>query len=215
MFFIFYFCRSGYDHVLLESYLIPHMFETKCKPRIEKNGTKVTCIKSDKLCISFRDVTKLLAPGTNLRSFGKLFHLQQEKAHFPFSKLTSVDYLEEKTLPTDIKDWHSDISSKQISQEEINEALDLFNKNHCSSVGDYLKIYLKLDVSILYHAAQQWRKELSKQIGIDFIEAHKFTIASLSHLAGGHNMTVHKRIGNFFPNNSQTYRLLREGMRGN
>ena len=30
------FFRSGYDHVLLESYLIPHLFETKHKNLLEK-----------------------------------------------------------------------------------------------------------------------------------------------------------------------------------
>ena len=69
------FFRSGYDHVLLESYLIPHLFETKCKPRLEKNGNKVTAILSLEKNITFRDINKLLAPSTNLRSFGKLFNL--------------------------------------------------------------------------------------------------------------------------------------------
>lgn len=213
MFFVLFF-RSGYDHVLLESYLIPHLFETKCKPRIEKNGNKVTSIQSLSKKILFRDITKLLAPSTNLRSFGKLFNLKQAKAHFPFSKLNSIVYLKEKNLPTDISEWESDITSKTITQKDIDDAHQLFKENNCNSVGEYLKIYLKLDVSILYHSTQLWRKQLKKEIGVDFIEAHKFTIASLTHLAGGTNMTHNKRIGNFFPNNSQVYRLLRKGMRG-
>ena len=149
-----------------------------------------------------------------MRNFGKLFNLKQEKAHFPFSKLNSVEYLEEQQLPTLLSDWESDITTKKITQEEINEAHTLFEKNNCRSVGDYLKIYLKLDVLILFKSTQLWRHELKNQIGIDFIECHKFTIASLTHMANGYNMAVHKRIGNFFPNNSQTYRLLRQGMRG-
>ena len=211
---IFLFFRSGYDHVLLESYLIPHLFETKCKPVLEKSGNKVTSILSSSKKIIFRDITKLLAPSTNLRNFGKLFNLKQEKAHFPFSKLNSVEYLEEQQLPTLLSDWESDITTKKITQEEINEAHTLFEKNNCRSVGDYLKIYLKLDVLILFQSTQLWRQELKNQIGIDFIECHKFTIASLTHMANGYNMAINKRIGNFFPNNSQTYRLLRQGMRG-
>lgn len=199
---------------MIESYLIPHLYETKCKPCIQKNGNKVTSIHSRTKKITFRDITKLLAPSTNLRSFGKLFNLKQTKAHFPFAKLNSVDYLKEKKLPTDIKEWESDISGKTITQEEMREALDIFETNKCNSVGEYLKIYLKLDVEILYKATHLWRKQLKQQIGVDFIECHKFTIASLTHFAGGNNMAIGKRIGNFFPNNSQTYRLLREGMRG-
>ena len=107
------FFRSGYDHVLLESYLIPHLFETKCKPVLEKSGNKVTSILSSSKKIIFRDITKLLAPSTNLRNFGKLFNLKQEKAHFTFSKLNSVEYLEEQQLPTLLSDWESDISTKK------------------------------------------------------------------------------------------------------
>ena len=181
----------------------------------QKNGNKVTSIQSLSKKIIFRDITKLLAPCTNLRSFGKLFNLQQSKAFFPFAKLNSVSYLDEPTLPLSLSEWKSDITSKEVSQEDINEAHHLFYTSNCSTVGDYLKIYLKLDVSILYQSTQLWRKELKRQIGVDFIETHKFTIASLTHLASGHNMALNKRIGNFFPNNSQVYRLLREGMRGN
>ena len=112
------------------------------------------------------------------------------------------------------KDYQPDDKVYLETQEEINEAHFLYKKNNCKSVGDYLKIYLKLDVLILFKSTQLWRKELKNQIGIDFIECHKFTIASLTHMANGYNMALNKRIGNFFPNNSQTYRLLRQGMRG-
>ena len=37
---IFSFYGSGYDHVLLESYLVPYLFEKGQKPKIEKKETK-------------------------------------------------------------------------------------------------------------------------------------------------------------------------------
>ena len=58
-----------------------------------EEGNKVTQIRTSS-GISFRDMTKLLAPSTNLRSFGKLFNLEQVKAHFPFGLLTSVKILD-------------------------------------------------------------------------------------------------------------------------
>jgi hypothetical protein len=51
-------------------------------------------------------------------------------------------------------------------------------------------------------------------VDIDFVEARKFTISSLSNLAGFKAAASKKQIGTFFPNNSQIYRLLRGGMRG-
>ena len=210
----FFCCSSGYDHILLQSYLVPHLFETKCRPKMEKRGNKVSAICTN-IGVHFRDAVKLLSPSTNLRSFGKLFNLEQEKAHFPFGILRSVRVLENKELPRDPKLWKSDLTgSDPITEAEIEEAHQLFVKNGCQCLGDYLITYLKLDVVILYRALQEWRKSLKNLVAIDFIENHKYTIASFSNLAGLKLAAKNKRFGIFFPNNSQIYRLLRLGMRG-
>jgi len=199
---------------LLESYLVPYLFEKKHLPKIEKRGTKVTLIKTRE-GIVFRDVCKLLAPSTNLRSFGKLFGLEQEKAHFPFGLLDSVEALNIAELPSDPVEWKSQLTGgASIGPAEIAEAQQLFLKAGCRNLGDYLRAYLKLDVLILYRATQEWRRHLKQLIGVDFVESRKFTISSLSNLAGGRSLVARRQLGNFFPNNSQTYRLLREGMRG-
>jgi hypothetical protein len=181
---------------------------------MEKRGNKVTQIRTN-LGVSFRDVTKLLAPSTNLRSFGKLFNLEQVKAHFPFAMLTSVKVLTRKNLPTNLKDWNSDLTgSEKITAAQVDEAQELYRQAGCRNLGDYLKAYLKLDVIILYKATQEWRKTLKQYVDIDFVETGKFTISSLSNLAGHKAAAIKKRIGTFFPNNSQIYNILRSGMRG-
>ena len=200
--------------MLLQSYLVPHLFELKLAPKMEKRGNKVTTIRT-KHGVHFRDAIKLLSPSTNLRSFGKLFNLEQAKAHFPFSLLTSVRVLEELRLPSDPKMWKSDLTgTDKITVEQIREAEKLFVEAGCSNLGDYLRAYLKLDVIILYKALQEWRKSLKDLVNIDFVESGKYTIAGFSNLAGLKIAAKNKRIGLFFPNNSQVYRLLRRGMRG-
>ena len=200
--------------MLLESYLLPHLFERRHRPKIEKRGNKVTSIATRE-GIVFRDVCKLLAPSTNLCGFGKLFNLEQVKAHFPFALLDSVTKLKTLKLPTEPELWVSDISSgPPVTPDEIASAQALFVEAGCQNLGDYLKAYLRLDVVILYKASQEWRKRLRELVGVDFIESQKFTISSLSNLAGGKSLVARKLVGNFFPNNSQAYRILREGMRG-
>ena len=211
---IFFFpFSSGYDHVLLQSYLVPYLFEGKFRPKLEKRGNKVTTI-STRIGIVFRDVVKLLAPSTNLRSFGKLFDLEQAKAHFPFGILTSVDALGLPNLPDDPKLWKSELTGAPLSAADIAEAQELFRRSGCSNVGEYLRLYLKLDVDILYLATQGWRKRLKELVDIDFVESRKYTISSLSYLAGHRTCVRERQLGHFFPNNSQIYRLLRLGMRG-
>jgi DNA polymerase type B, organellar and viral len=217
---IFSFYGSGYDMVMLEAFLIPFLYELSQyeghpPPRIDKKGEKVTLIKLQ-TGISFRDITKLLAPSTNLRSFGALFELPVAKGHFPFSILKGPQSLKIPTLPKDKRTWQSTLSSNQdpITQTEVNEAIDFYNKSGFTNVGQYLKHYLTLDVKILQQATDLWRQRLAKVIGLDFIDIEKFTISSLSNYAGNHKSASLCRPGWFFPNNGQMYALLKRGMRG-
>lgn len=213
---LLFYHRSGYDHVLLLGHLVPILYESGHRPRLLKRGGKVTSI-SLKSGIVFRDVTKMLAPGTNLRKFGKLFGLEQEKAHFPFSLLSSVDTLKSvKELPPhDDPAWNSELTSgSRVSAQEVEDARQLFFKAGCQNLGDYLAAYLWLDVEILYKATQEWRRTLLELTGTDFVRDRKFTISSLSYTAGLKVWEKKLRIGSFSVNNSQHYRLLRKGMRG-
>ena len=181
---------------------------------MEKKGNKVTQIRMPS-GISFRDMTKLLAPSTNLRSFGKLFDLEQVKAHFPFGLLNSVTVLQQPELPDDLAAWKSDLTGNaKITRQDVDEAQRLYAAAECKNLGDYLRAYLKLDVIILFKAGQEWRRTLRRVVGIDFIETGKYTISSLSNLAGLTVSANNCDVGAFFPNNSQIYRLLRLGMRG-
>ena len=199
--------------MLLESYLIPYLFETNQRPKMEKRGSKVTLIKT-RNGITFRDITKLLAPSTNLRNFGKLFNLEMEKGFFCHGYFDSVTKLNDPRLPVDLEAWRSDLTGPDVSEADVAAAHELYRKGGCNTLGDYLKLYLRLDVVILFVAGQKWRQKLKSLIHVDFVESRKFTISSLANLASGKSLVSRQEIGNFFPNNSQVYRLLREGMRG-
>ena len=182
---------------------------------MERRGNKVTLIRT-KEGVVFRDIVKLLAPSTNLRSFGKLFNMEEEKGDVPFSILTSVSALSLTELPDDLKSWQSELTGgKEVTLETIAQAKRLWTKAGCNNLGDYLRAYLRLDVVILYKATQKWRAQLKSLTGgLDFVDNKKFTISSLSFLAGIKTSARGKKMGSFFPNNSQIYRLLRRGMRG-
>lgn len=195
---------------------MPLLHESGHRPRILKKGGKVTSIALRSGAV-FRDVTKMLAPGTNLRKFGRLFGLEQEKAHFPFKLLDSVGALTEVEELPEHGDpaWDSELTSgSPVSAEEVEEARRLYRKAGCKNLGDYLATYLWLDVDILYRATQEWRKTLLDLTGLDFVGDRKFTISSLSYAAGLKTWEKNLRFGSFAVNNSQHYRLLRKGMRG-
>jgi len=210
---VFSFYGSGYDHIILFSYLAPLWYEMQLRPRVEKRGNKISSITL-RSRVTFRDITKMLAPGTDLRNFGKLFGLEQKKAHFPFSLLTSADVLQQEGLPSDHASWKSDLGGSPVSPEDIAEAQKLYEEAGCKTLGDYLRTYLKLDVVVLYKAGLLWRQHLVQLTGVDFVESRKFTISSMSNYAGTMCQAQKLRVGSFFPNNRRTYGLFKQGMRG-
>ena len=211
------FFRSGYDNVLLFQFLVPRLVELKQRPRICKKGNRVTSITA-KNGVEFRDIARLLAPSTSLRKFGQLFGLEQAKAHFPFAYLTSVSRLKDCALPGDFAVWRSELTGEHQSDAQIAstvaEAIDMWNALDCKTVADYLAGYLHLDIMILHEGAKRWIATLEDLLGVNFIEAGKFTISSLSYMAGLRSSEARLRPGSFFPNNHQLYSVLRLGMRG-
>ena len=209
--------RSGYDNVLLFQFLVPRLVELRQRPKICKKGNRVTSITC-RNGAEFRDIARLLAPSTSLRKFGQLFGLEQAKAHFPFAYLTSVDKLREPALPSDFDVWRSELTGERQTDTQIAativEALEMWNRLGCKSVADYLAGYLHLDIEILHEGAQRWIATLEDLLGLNFVEAGKFTISSLSYTAGLRSSESRLRPGSFFPNNDQLYSVLRLGMRG-
>lgn len=210
-------CSSGYDNVLLFQFLVPRLVELGQAPRVCKKGNRVTSIVA-RSGVEFRDIARLLAPTTSLKKFGQLFGLEQAKAHFPFAYLTSVARLADDRLPTDLDLWRSELTGPDLTEQDlkeiVGEAQRLYDQLECKSVGDYLAGYLNLDVEILHEGALRWIATLENVLGINFIEAGKFTISSLSYTAGLKSAESRLQIGSFFPNNSQLYSVLRLGMRG-
>lgn len=90
----------------------------------------------------------------------------------------------------------------------------MWNRLGCKSVADYLAGYLHLDIEILHEGALRWIATLEDLLGLNFVEAGKFTISSLSYTAGLRSSESRLRPGSFFPNNAQLYSVLRLGMRG-
>lgn len=203
--------------MLLYQFLVPRLVELKQRPRVCKRGNKITSITTTS-GVEFRDIVRLLAPSTSLRKFGQLFGLEQCKAHFPFAYLTSVARLQDESLPDDLELWKSDLTGPVATRADLEtvrtEARQMWDQLGCQTVEDYLAGYLKLDVEILHEGSLRWIDRLEKLLDLNLVEAGKFTISSLSYAAGLKAAERRLTVGSFFPNNSQLYWVLRQGMRG-
>jgi len=70
-----------------------------------------------------------------------LFEKLLKKQNFPYSYLKTPEILEEKRLP-DKDFWIDTFQKKQVSQDDIDEANEIFDIFKCQNIGDYLNIYL-------------------------------------------------------------------------
>lgn len=165
--------------------------------------------------IFFEDMKKLVAPGASLDSVAKMCksssasHDDNEdqgcKGIFPFSKLTSSAYLEEPCLPEDPNDWRSDISTKSPSAEDVKKVLQLFKKKRFCNVGDYLKYYLNIDVTLLQDCTEALFDMTTEIQKINFIDRHAFTAASVSHASSNTYLMNHLRLSMCATNDARIF----------
>jgi hypothetical protein len=97
-----------------------------------------------------------LAKNVKIQDEDCLFYFRQEeiqyvtrKLDFPYEYIDSFEKLNETKLPHDKKDWKSSLKKTEISQEKINDMIDIFNELRFKSIGDFYSFYLKIDVFLL------------------------------------------------------------------
>ena len=149
----------------------------KSNLRIKKNGSKILNIKLPQE-IYFVDILEMLGPGCSLAKLAKLTNQSECKLIFPFRILTSTNSLDEPNLPIDKKMWFNDLTQKQFTDEEINAAHDKFKEIGAKNVGEYLKIYLKMDVKLTVIGVKRLLEKYFDQYQVHPYDVNKYTIAS-------------------------------------
>ena len=78
--------------------------------------------------------------------FPEHFELFKQKVNFPYEWLTEKNLYDKQLLPID--KFYSSLRLQNITQEEYNKTIEIFNKLKCKNTKDYLEIYMKLDVCL-------------------------------------------------------------------
>ena len=141
---VYTFNGGKYDLVLLHKH-ISTFFK-------EKGHTKpLNLIKKDSRIqkmslrsgIVFLDICDLIGPGNSLAKFSKLTGQEEVKMVFPFSCFTSIDFLNNPSLPSSKEAWFNDLKNEFTPEDEIKRAQDDFRSLGVKTVGEYLEAYLK------------------------------------------------------------------------
>ena len=87
------------------------------------------------------------------------------KTHFPYEWITEENIYDKK-LPS-IDKFYSSLKLQNISQDQYNKTIEIFDKLKCKNVKDYLEIYMKLDICLQSDIFNVFRNIIWNQFEID------------------------------------------------
>ena len=103
--------------------------------------------------------------------------LLTRKGVFPYDYVSSLDKLSETCLPPK-DEFYSKLNDEDISDEDYQHAIKVWNKFGCKTIKDYHDLYLKSDVLLLADVFEKFRSTCLKHYKLD--PAHYYTSPGLA-----------------------------------
>ena len=108
----------------------------------------------------------------------EIFQSLTKKQKFCYSYLTSESVLLEKELPS-LEKWNEGFNFDTLcSEEDYAFALKQFEKFKVENIGEYLDVYLHIDILLLQIIFENWRTFGRENFGLDM--AHCYSLPSFS-----------------------------------
>ena len=103
--------------------------------------------------------------------------LLTRKGVYPYDYVTSIEQLKE-TKPPPKEAFYSKLLDEEISDEDYQHALNVWNTFNCQTLQDYHDFYLKTDVLLLADVFENFRKTCLKYYKLD--PCHYYTAPGLA-----------------------------------
>ena len=195
---------QGYDAHLFIKQLARLEGDLNCIPSTEEKYISFSksikvgeyyCLKLGKMCpinfeIRFLDSFKFLQTSlANLVSnlspddfintkhvFKKNTELLTRKGVYPYDYVSSLNKLSETCLPPK-EEFYSRLNDEDISDDDYQHAINVWNTFGCKTIRDYHDLYLKSDVLLLADVFENFRKTCLKHYKLDPV--HYYTSPGL------------------------------------
>ena len=109
--------------------------------------------------------------------FNKNVDLLTRKGVYPYDYVSSLDKLSETQLPSK-EEFYSKLNDEEITDDDYNHAINVWNTFRCKTIRDYHNLYLKSDVLLLSDVFENFRKTCLKHYNLD--PAHYYTSPGLA-----------------------------------
>jgi len=131
-----------------------------------KRNNQFMCICTQKL--KFLDIVNFLAPGFSYSKYLKAFQVVEQKGFFPYEYMTSLDRLNETSLPPH-ENFYSSLKQSNISKEDYDICQQVWRDRNMTTMKDFVLWYNCLDVEPFLKALQK-QITLYKGLGVDLLK---------------------------------------------
>nr|XP_045612339.1 uncharacterized protein LOC123766905 [Procambarus clarkii] len=103
--------------------------------------------------------------------------LKTGKQVFCYDYISSLEKLNEPALPPP-EAFYNSLKHEAISETDYTQAKEVFRLAECKTIGDYLKVYLKVDTGLLCDVFTVWRKTMLELYKLDI--THYVSLSSFA-----------------------------------
>ena len=155
-----------YKHI--SGNILPINFEIKFLDSFKFLQTSLANLVSNLSLDDFNNTKHVFKSNTSLLT---------RKGVFPYDYVSSIDKLSETQLPPK-DEFYSKLNDEDISDEDYQHAIKVWNKFGCKTIKDYHDLYLKSDVLLLADVFEKFRLTCLKHYKLD--PAHYYTSPGLA-----------------------------------
>ena len=167
-------------YITFSKYITVDQYYSKNKGKLLPKKFEIRFIDSFKfLQTSLANLVSNLNP-SDFKNLNRVINhnvsLLTRKGVYPYDYVTSINKLKETKLPSK-EGFYSKLHDEEISDEDYEHALKVWNTFNCQTIQDYHELYLKTDVLLLADVFENFRKTCLKQYKLD--PCHYYTAPGL------------------------------------